>query len=82
MLVLLVGRGLVERDRDPADSRARLVTLSLDNDDASVRGSVVLADNAVASLTLDRLRLGGNDFAGTMRRAAGSIRHARRGRMR
>jgi DNA-binding MarR family transcriptional regulator len=29
MLVLMEGRGLVERDRDPDDSRARLVTLTL-----------------------------------------------------
>ncbi len=46
------------------------VTLALDGDGVTARGNATLTGSTVTSLTVERLRLAGNDLAGSVRRGA------------
>jgi hypothetical protein len=46
------------------------VTLALDGDGVAAQGTATIAGKALAALSVERLRLGGHDLAGTLRRRA------------
>ncbi|MEO6025724.1 MAG: AsmA-like C-terminal region-containing protein [Candidatus Binatia bacterium] len=59
------------RDGSSKDgANARQITLEVDGDGVTARGTAALTGSAVTALTVERLRLAGHDLAGTFRRSA------------